>query len=313
MTSNSHRNAPSNAGGYHDAESKSLPVRWRFLSFDHELDDCKDEQAHLSKSNKHLDMLTESSDGTDNREEANTSLGSSTSELRSRGLGAGGVASGSSLGSRVGSSGVLAGVRGVGVNGRGSGGAVDGGGRLGRGLLGLRGLGGLDNGGGVGRDGQGGGLGDRVGLVLVGDDSRSGAHEGGLLDNLGGGDRVLDVLGARRSDRVGGGRRDGVALGVDRSRSLVLGRGRGSGVLGVGSGGRDGVSVVGNRASLVDGSRGSVGRGSGLVDGSRGGLNRVDGSSGGGANDSSNSEGTHFDCEGLVLSTLVLSTGVGGR
>ena len=37
MTSNSHRNASSNAGGYHDAESKSLPVRWRFLRLYHEL------------------------------------------------------------------------------------------------------------------------------------------------------------------------------------------------------------------------------------------------------------------------------------
>jgi len=36
--------------------------------------------------------------------------------------------------------------------------------------------------------GQGGGLGDRVGLLLVGDNGRSGADEGGLRDDLGGGD-----------------------------------------------------------------------------------------------------------------------------
>ena len=81
-------------------------------------------------------------------------------------------------------SGVLAGVRGVGGSNRGSEGAVDVALNLAGGLLSLGGLGGLDNGGGVGRNGEGGGLGDRVGLLLVGYNSRSGAHEGGLGDNL---------------------------------------------------------------------------------------------------------------------------------
>lgn len=67
----------------------------------------------------------------------------------SAGLGGGGVASGSSLGNRVGNSGVLAGVRGVGGSGRGDSGAVDGGLVLGGGLLGLGGVRSLDNNGAV--------------------------------------------------------------------------------------------------------------------------------------------------------------------
>lgn len=265
-----------------------------------------------------LDCSQESSEGTDNGEKANTGLGSSTSELRSSGLGAGGLAaSGGSLGGNVGSSGVLAGVGGVGGDDRGDGSAVDGGDRLGG--NGLGGLGGHNDGGGVRGDGQGGGLCDRVGLLLVGDNSRSGADVGGLLDDLGGGHRVLNVLGAGRSDRVGGGRRDGVALRVDRGGSLVLGGRRRSGVtLGVdggrslvlGGGGGDRVGVVTSRAGgsrgrdSVDGSRAR-----GLVDGVvlRHGLGAN------GADGGDNSEGTHFDCEGVGLSTLVLSTGVGGR
>jgi hypothetical protein len=250
-----------------------------------------------------LDCLQESSKGTDNGEEANTSLGSSASELRSRGLGAGGLAaSGGSLGRNVGSSGVLAGVGGVGGNDRGNGSAVDGGDRLGGNSLG--GLGGHDDGGGVRGDGQGGGLGDRVGLLLVGNNGRSGADVGGLLDDLGGGHRVLNVLGAGRSDRVGSRGRDGVALRVDGSGSLVLGGRRRGGValrvdggrsLVLGGGGGDRVGVVTSRAG---GSRGrdSVGggRGAGLVDGVvlRHGLGAN------GADGSDDSEGTHFDCVG---------------
>ena len=81
MTSNSHRNAPSNAGGYHDAESKSLPVRWRFLPLYHNLKDGKSKfnSAHRSRT---VRRLQESGEGTDNGEKADTSLGSSASELR---------------------------------------------------------------------------------------------------------------------------------------------------------------------------------------------------------------------------------------
>lgn len=111
--------------------------------------------------------LQESSEGTDNSKKANTGLGSSASELRCRGLGAGGVAaSGGSLSRRDGSSGVLAGVRGVGGNDRGGGGAVDGGNRLGGDNL--RGLRRLDSdNSGVGRDAEDRGLSDSVCLLLV--------------------------------------------------------------------------------------------------------------------------------------------------
>lgn len=125
---------------------------------------------------------------------------------------------------------------------------------------------------------------------------RSGADIGGLLDDLGGGDRVLGV---GRSDMVGSRGRDGVALGVDRGRSLVLSRG---GRGGVGLGVDGGRSLVlggrgGDRVSVVGRSRagGSVGRsGAGLVDGVvlRHGLGAN------GADGSDDSERTHFDCEG---------------
>lgn len=81
-------------------------------------------------------------------------------------------------------SGVLARVRSVCGSNRGNGGAVDVALSLAGWLLSLRGLSGLDNGGGVGRDGEGGSLSDRVGLLLVSYNSRSGADESGLVDDL---------------------------------------------------------------------------------------------------------------------------------
>ena len=81
MTSNSHRSAPSNAGGYHDAESKSLPVTWRFLPLYHNLKDVKS-KSNSTHHSRPVHRLQESSKGTDNGEKADTSLGSSASELR---------------------------------------------------------------------------------------------------------------------------------------------------------------------------------------------------------------------------------------
>lgn len=159
----------------------------------------------------------------------------------------------------MGNSGVLAGVGGLGGSDRGNRGAVDGGLGLAGGLLDLRGLGSLDDGGGVGRNGQSGGLGDRVGLLLVGDNGRSGADEGGLLDDLGGSDRVLDVLNAGRSD--------GVALRVDRGGGNVASAGADRVLVVLSAAGGNGVSR--NGAGDVGGSRSSVGRSGNLINGSR--------------------------------------------
>jgi hypothetical protein len=178
-----------------------------------------------------------------------------------------------------GNGGVLAGVRGNGgVSNRGNGSAVDGSLNLGCRLLGLGGLGGLDNGSGsVGRDGQGGSLGDRVGLLLIGDNGGLRADKGGLLDNLGGCNGVLLVLGS-------GGNRvllvlDAGLNGVSRGGGSSVGRSRGSVGL------NNGAGVVGRVAVGV-----SLGR----------------------SGHSENSEGTHLDC-GFGIKYVGIKYGCEGR
>ncbi|KAH9864624.1 hypothetical protein J1614_010559 [Plenodomus biglobosus] len=177
--------------------------------------------------------LQESSDGTDDGQKTDTSLGSGTSELGGRGLGAGcgglstsGVGNGAVTSRWVrdvgrGSRRTLAVSRGsvVGV-GRGSRWGIVGGlgGSWGRansvcgGVLAVL----VNNG--------GGGL-DDVGLGAVGHGGWLGANGGKTSDDLGGVDRVLWGLGG--SSLVAGGRAGGNGVTSGRGRSWVLGHGAG--------------------------------------------------------------------------------------
>jgi hypothetical protein len=167
--------------------------------------------------------LQESSDGTEDGEHANTSLGSSAGELGGGGLGAGGSSSSGGSGVGGGSS-VLGWVRnnrgrharlsgsGCGHAGddRGVGGRLDSGG------------GGLDNGGGgvlALLVDDGGGLGDDVGLGSDSEAGGLGADSGQASNNRGGG-CVSGRGGSRRVSVVGGGglvgRRVAVSVSVGR-------------------------------------------------------------------------------------------------
>ncbi len=255
---------------------------------------------HVPTNHSRANCLQESSDGTNDGEEANGGLASGTSELRGGGLGSAGdstSASGvASSGRDVGNSAVGAGVVRSGDTGSVSRGSVlslrDGRSLSVSGLGGNRVLsaGGVDVGSSVLRDAEGGAGGDGVGAGTIGDGGGLRADVAGGVDNLGGGVGRLGGLvdGSSGAGLVGG-------LG-----SLVR---SGRGLSGVGrvlsSGG--GSLVGGSRGDLVGRGRrrlGGVGR---VLSGSRGRdrgsrVSLVLGSSkGNGGEASNNGEGTHLD------------------
>jgi hypothetical protein len=217
--------------------------------------------------------LQESGGGGDDSHEASTDLGGGTLELRRRSSASGARGSGASRGSRDSAVGAGVGSRGNSGAGRGSGsrGVLNRGRKSTSGVGSTRGLNGVGDGARAVRDGEGGGLGDGVGLLAVGDSGRGGADGGQVSDDL-------IVILANRFERIlPSGTYSGL---VDGSLGL-------RGVAGEAGGG-----VVGRRGGLVGG-------GSNLGGGVDLGRVAVAVGGRGGANDGSggNSE-THFDCWG---------------